>query len=169
MLRAARYALASLVNFASQIDKYYISLKINYQIFMKNLTINFQRSYRKAGKTPGAPSRLTFVYLVSGTAEQLSQYRDVQGAFLREDEKGQALFFTTRYAGETATIVLNHAGDDYYVDNTAMDKQASLVEQYGGNLGQAIAMQIAAQAAGIAQPVPPAPQPADKTQGLGTV
>ena len=139
---------------------------------MKNLTIEFQRSYRKAGKTPGAPSRLTFVYLVKGTAEQLTQYRDIQGAYLREDEKGQALFFTTRYAGETAMLTLNHTGDDYYVDNTAMDKQASLVEQYGGNLGQAIAMQIAAQASGIVQPARPAASPAAKpenTQGLGNV
>jgi hypothetical protein len=137
--------------------------------FMKNLTIEFQRSYRKAGKTPGAPSRLTFVYLVIGTAEQLTQYRDVQGAYLRENEKGQALFFTTRYAGETAMLMLNHTGDDYYVDNTAMDKQASLVAQYGGNLGQAIAMQIASQATGIVQQPLPAASNADKPQGLGTV
>jgi hypothetical protein len=69
-------------------------------------------------------------------------------------------------------LTLNHTGDDYYVDNTAMDKQASLVEQYGGNLGQAIAMQIAAQASGIVQPARPAASPAAKpenTQGLGNV
>jgi hypothetical protein len=137
-----------------------------------SLKIQFQRSYRKAGKTPGAPSRLTFVYLVVGTAEQLTQYRDTQGAYFRDDEKGQPLFFTTRYAGETAMLTLNHAGTDYYVDNTAMDKQASLVAQYGGNLGQAIAMQIAAQASGIVQQPSPAASPAAKpenTQGLGNV
>jgi len=137
-----------------------------------SLTINFQRSYRKAGKTPGAPSRLIFVYAVTGTAEALTTYRDTQGSNLREDDKGNPIFFTSRYAGEKATLTLNHTGDDYYVDNTAMDKQASLVAQYGGNLGQAIAMQIAAQAAGIVQPSRPAESPASKpetTQGLGTV
>ena len=136
---------------------------------MKNLTINFQRSYRKAGKTPGAPSRLIFVYLVIGTAEQLTEFRDIQSANLREDEKGNPLFFTSRYAGETAMLTLNHSGTDYYVDNTEMDKQASLVAQFGGNLGQAIAMQIAAQATGRVQQPAPAAVPADKTQGLGTV
>lgn len=136
---------------------------------MANLTINFQRSYRKAGKTPGAPSRLIFVYSVKGTAEQLDLYRQTQGSNLREDDKGNPIFFTSRYAGETATLVSNHDGTDYYVDNSAMDKQASLVAQYGGNLGQAIAMQIAAQATGIVQQPRPAAVPADKTQGLGTV
>ena len=136
---------------------------------MKNLTIKFQRSYRKAGKTPGAPSRLIFVYLVTGTAEQITEFRDIQGANLREDEKGNPLFFTGRYAGETATLSLNHAGTDYYVDNTEMDKQASLVAQFGGNLGQAIAMQIAAQAAGRVQQPPPAAPAATETKGLGSI
>lgn len=137
-----------------------------------SLTINFQRSYRKAGKTPGAPSRLIFVYLVKGTAEQLDLYRLTQGSNLREDDKGNPIFFTSRYAGETAMLTLNHDETDYYVDNSAMDKQASLVAQYGGNLGQAIAMQIAAQAAGIVQQPLPATSPVTKpesAQGLGTV
>ena len=134
-----------------------------------SLKIQFQRSYRKAGKTPGAPSHLIFVYLVTGTAEQMTEFRDIQSANLREDEKGNPLFFTSRYAGETAMLTLNHSGTDYYVDNTEMDKQASLVAQFGGNLGQAIAMQIAAQATGRVQQPAPAAVPADKTQGLGTV
>jgi hypothetical protein len=141
----------------------------NLSNFMQNLTIEFQRSYRKAGKTPGAPSRLIFVYRVTGTALQLTQFRDIQSANLREDDKGNPIFFTSRYAGETAMLTLNHTGDDYYVDNTAMDKQASLVAQYGGNLGQAIAMQIASQATGIVQQPLPAASNVDKTQGLGIV
>jgi hypothetical protein len=136
--------------------------------FMKNLTINFQRSYRKAGKTAGAPARVTFVYTVTGTADAVANYRELNAAFLREDDNGTPLFFTTRYAGERAALALNHSGTNYYVDNSEMDKQAALVAQYGGNLGQAIAMQIAAQAAGIGQRTPQA-QPQPSSQELGSI
>jgi hypothetical protein len=133
-----------------------------------NLTINFQRSYRKAGKTPSAPARVIFVYTVNGTADAVTNYRDLNSAFLKEDDKGTPLFFTTRYAGERATLSLNHSGTNYYVDNSEMDKQAALVAQYGGNLGQAIAMQIAAQAAGTGQRTPQA-QPQPSSQELGSI
>ena len=133
-----------------------------------NLTINFQRSYRKAGKTPSAPARVIFVYTVNGTADAVTNYRDLNSAFLKEDDKGTPLFFTTRYAGERAALSLNHSGTNYYVDNSEMDKQAALVAQYGGNLGQAIAMQIAAQAAGTGQRTPQA-QPQPSSQELGSI
>jgi hypothetical protein len=134
-----------------------------------NLTINFQRSYRKAGKTQGAPARVIFVYTVTGTADAVTNYRELNSAFLKEDDKGTPLFFTTRYAGERAALALNHSGTTYYVDNSEMDKQAALVAQYGGNLGQAIAMQIAAQAAGIAQRPSQGQTPPSPDAGLGSI
>jgi len=105
---------------------------------MSTLQLTFARQYRK--KTTG---KLVFVYNVKGTAAQLDEYRDTQGSFLVEDEKGQPLFFTSRYVGEACPLVANHEGTGFYADTTTMDKQAAMVEQYGGNLGQALAAQIA--------------------------
>jgi len=110
---------------------------------MSTLQLTFARQYRK--KTTG---KLVFVYNVKGTAAQLDEYRDAQGSFLVEDEKGQPLFFTSRYVGEACPLVANHEGTGFYADTTTMDKQAAMVEQYGGNLGQALAAQIASSVAG---------------------
>jgi hypothetical protein len=110
---------------------------------MSTLQLTFARQYRK--KQTG---KLVFVYNVKGTAAQLDAYRDAQGSYLVEDEKGQPLFFTSRYVGEACPLVANHEGDGFYADTTTMDKQAAMVQQYGGNLGQALAAQIASSVAG---------------------
>jgi hypothetical protein len=130
---------------------------------MSTLQLTFARQYRK--KTTG---KLVFVYNVKGTAAQLDEYRDAQGSFLVEDEKGQPLFFTSRYVGEVCPLVANHNGDGFYADTTEMDKQAAMVQQFGGNLGQALAAQIAASVAGkgaATSQVASAPV----SKGLGTV
>lgn len=121
---------------------------------MSTLQLTFARQYRK--KQTG---KLVFVYNVKGTAAQLDEYRDAQGSFLVEDEKGQPLFFTSRYVGESCPLVANHNGDGFYADTTEMDKQAAMVQQFGGNLGQALAAQIAASVAG---------KGAAASQGVGT-
>lgn len=132
---------------------------------MSTLQLSFARQYRKK-----ATGKLVFVYNVKGTAAQLDEYRDAQGSFLVEDEKGQPLFFTSRYVGEACPLVANHEGTGFYADTTTMDKQAAMVEQYGGNLGQALAAQIAASvtstrnAGATSQGTP---EPASK--GLGNI
>lgn len=106
-------------------------------------TLNFARQYRK--KQTG---KLVFVYTVKGNAAELDAYRDAQGSYLVEDDKGNPLFFTSRYVGESCPLVANHEGTGFYPDTTEMDKQAAMVQQFGGNLGQALAAQIAASVAG---------------------
>ena len=132
---------------------------------MSTMTLSFARQYRK--KQTG---KLVFVYNVKGTAAQLDEYRDAQGSYLVEDEKGQPLFFSTRYVGESCPLVANHNGDGFYADTTTMDKQAAMVQQYGGNLGQALAAQIAASVAvgrNAGATSQGTPEPASK--GLGIV
>jgi hypothetical protein len=128
---------------------------------MSTMTLSFLRQYRK--KDTG---KLVFVYNVKGTTAQLDEYRDAQGSFLVEDEKGTPLFFTSRYVGEACPLVANHKGDGFYADTTAMDKQAAMVQQYGGNLGQALAAQIAASVA-VARPVGASSQGTPETAGKG--
>lgn len=73
---------------------------------MSTLQLTFARQYRK--KQTG---KLVFVYNVKGTAAQLDEYRDAQGSYLVEDEKGQPLFFTSRYVGEDRKRHLKHPKD----------------------------------------------------------
>ncbi len=94
----------------------------------------FQRNYRS--QNTGTP---TFVYSVSGTEAEIAQYKTAQGDFLRtDDESGAPLWFTTRYAGDVVNLIITQAGN-VIADMSEFDKANSLVEQYGGNLGEKLA------------------------------
>ena len=92
------------------------------------------RTYRSKSGTP------TFVYSVEGTKDDLKAFKDAQGDYYREDEDGKALWFTTRYIGETGKLMITSNGN-IVPDMSEFDKQASLVSQYGGNFGDVLARQ----------------------------
>lgn len=100
----------------------------------------FIRSYRsKNGNT-------VFVYAVTGKPEELKKYAEAQEDKLRrenDDENGAPLWFTTRFAGQVADLIITADGKRVIADTSAMDQAASLATQYGGNLGQAIAEEAA--------------------------
>jgi hypothetical protein len=99
------------------------------------LKLRFKRSYRsQSGKT-------VFTYQVTGKAGDLESYKEYCGDNLREDDTtGAPLYFTTRFAGESATLAPNQDGNAYYVDRSEDDKINSLIEQHAGSaLGIALA------------------------------
>jgi hypothetical protein len=106
---------------------------------MKNLNAKFVRSYRAKGK-----GTVTFVYAVSGSEDNLKEYERIQGDFLRKDDKGVNLWFTTRFVGNSAKLIITEK-DSIVPDMSAFDQAASLATQYGGNLGQELARTAAAQ------------------------
>lgn len=111
------------------------------------------RSYRKAGT--GNP---VFVYGVTGNPTELEAYKEAQGSNFREDDKtGQALWFTTRFVGKSADLIITSKGS-VVADTSAFDQAASIAAQYGGNLGQELAKQAALNLLGFA---PPAPAPVE--------
>ena len=85
-----------------------------------------------------------FRYHVTGKPDALSAYEDAQGDNYRVDDEGNVLWFTTRFAGDTGTLVVNGDTGRIYADMSEFRKQASLAKQFGGNLGD----QIAAAAVG---------------------
>jgi len=99
-------------------------------------------SYKK--RSPSGNVNDVFVYAVSGSESEIAEYKKDQGENLREDDKGQPLFFATRFAGKSAGIVKTSAGR-YIADMSEINAQANLAAQYGGNLGQAIANAAAAK------------------------
>lgn len=117
------------------------------------MKVKFLRSYRsKKGNT-------TFVYTVSGTKEQLAEYQEHQGDNFRESDDGKALWFTTRFCGDSASLVLTTGETPRYIpDMSAFEKAASLSKQFGGDLGQELAKQAAADLLGGNSAAQPAAQ-----------
>lgn len=99
---------------------------------MEKVTATYVSEYVKNGNT-------VFIYKVTGTSSALTAYEDAKGEYYRVDEAtGDVLYFTTRFMGDKATLVINDKGN-IYPDMSEFNKAASLAKQFGGNLGQELA------------------------------
>lgn len=79
-----------------------------------------------------------FRYIVSGTEEQLAAYKKAQGDYYRENEEGQPMFFTPRFISDNLNLLISSKGK-VFADTAELDKLNSLVNQYPGALGNALA------------------------------
>ena len=105
------------------------------------MKIKLIRSYKKLNKLQVLVT--VFVYaIVNATAEQLAKYKAVLADNFREDEDGQALWFSTRCVGQTGTLIITSA-NKVVADTSKFDEAASLAQQYGGNLGTELAKHAA--------------------------
>lgn len=110
------------------------------------MNISLLRSYRSKN------GNATFVYSVTGTASQLEAFAEAQGDYHRvDDETGKPLWFTTRCVGPKGKLIITTNGN-VVADMSAFDQAASLAEQYGGNFGNALAMQAAQSILGFNTP-----------------
>lgn len=122
---------------------------------MKKLKLQSRGQYRNANR------KIVFRYAVSGTPDAIKAYEDAQGEYYREDDTtGEPLWFTTSFVGKTGILVVTEDGK-IYADTSELEQQASLVAQLGGNLGVAMAAEIARQMTQTAS-APVATQPASK-------
>lgn len=100
------------------------------------MKIVFVRQYRKRAEVENGvvikPSKIIFVYGVENP-EDHAKYLAIKGDKAAKDENGKpvALFFSPRYHGKEAALVLNKEKTDWLVDTTEADKLASLTAQYG--------------------------------------
>jgi hypothetical protein len=100
---------------------------------------SFLRQYRSSKS-----GNIVFVYGVTGSAAELETYANVQGDNLRTDEKtGKSLFFSNRFFGKSGDLIITDAGK-VVADMSHFDQQASLVAQFGGDFGKALADAAAA-------------------------
>lgn len=104
---------------------------------MSKLTIKSRGQYRNKKGT------LVFRYAVSGAPDAMKAYEDAQGEYFTQDATtDEVLYFTTKFCGKTATLVVTEDGK-IYPDMSELEQQASFVAQLGGNLGEAMAREIA--------------------------
>jgi hypothetical protein len=117
------------------------------------MNVSLQRSYRSKNGNP------TFVYKVTGKADDLENYKDAQGEHYRTDDDGHPLWFTTRCIGPNGSLIITTNGN-IVPDMSAFDQAASIAAQYGGNFGQELARMSAAAILGNAVPQAAASAPA---------
>jgi hypothetical protein len=117
------------------------------------MKVSLIRSYRSKN------GNATFVYGVSGNDADLKAFEVAQGDYYREDDKGTALWFTTRCIGNTGKLIITTNGN-VVPDMSAFDQASSLASQYGGNFGQELAKQAAQSILGVETPTAaPAAEP----------
>ena len=99
------------------------------------------RQYRKDN------GNLVHVYAVSGTAEELDNYSDLQGDNLVMEES-TPLWFTVQFAGQECELIASSKGN-IIANNQTIDEAVSIAEQYKGTpLGDAVANKLAEQLVG---------------------
>jgi hypothetical protein len=109
---------------------------------MNKLNLSSRGQYRNKRGT------IVFRYAVKGTDKAMQAFEDAQGEYhVVDQDSGETLYFTPRFAGKNATLIVTDEGK-VYVDMSELEQQASLIAQFGGNLGQAMADTFARKLAG---------------------
>ena len=114
---------------------------------MANKTKQFRLKLKSDGQYRNAKGTLVFRYIVGGKDDALEAYEDAQGEFFRENDDDLPLYMTSRAVMKGSDLIVTSEGK-IYVDNSALEEQASLVAQLGGNLGESLAREIASKMAG---------------------
>jgi hypothetical protein len=115
---------------------------------------SYLRQYVKA-----ETGNTVYVYTVDGTPEELAQYKSVQGSnYIEDRETGSVLWFTTKFAMNKCTLMFNQDGTKVFADMSEIDRLASLANQTGGAVGEALAQQVASMILGKAGANVPTPQ-----------
>jgi len=91
----------------------------------------FKESYSKSN------GLTVFVYYLQGTDSEITVYERSVGKYYRE-ENNKPLFYTLFYYGKNVVIKKAKIKGNYFVQNNELDQMKSLVEQFGGNLFQAL-------------------------------
>ncbi len=107
------------------------------------MNVKLARSYKSK------KGNVVFVYTVTGSDEQIEQFKVAQGDNFREDENGKPLWFTTRCVGNSGTLIITTKGN-IVPDMSQFDQANSLAKQYGGNFGQELARMTAEHLLGTA-------------------
>ncbi len=110
------------------------------------MKVNYQRSYKKTSTKTHSVITM-FVYGVSGTPEELESFKTAQGEFYREDDDQKPIWFSSKFVGKQSKLLVTSNGK-IVADTSEFDQAASLVSQYGGNLGNAMANAFASQLIG---------------------
>lgn len=101
----------------------------------------FKRQYKPKGKA----GQVNFVYHLSGTQAELAEFETIQGQYYRTDTVPTAtgtvtipVWFSNKFVGDSCDL-LKTSNNRFVADTSEFDKANSIVSQYGGSLGVALA------------------------------
>jgi hypothetical protein len=124
-----------------------------------------RRQYRKP-----VTGQLVYVYEVTGSTQEMEDYKEAQGEHFREDEvTGSALFFTVRpFITPSGVLGISQKGD-VYQDTSELDKIEAIVTNKGGNFGDILAEKLLGNLLGapsiVSEAAPAEKQPAEGNPG----
>lgn len=118
------------------------------------LAAKYIRNYRKQDS-----GTIVYVYELSGKKDDIERYEAIQTTDkIRYDETSKKpLFFTVNFGGDDAKVVITPK-DKVFIDLSEFQKAASLVAQFGGNFGQALAEESVRRIMDNKQQSTPVPQ-----------
>lgn len=126
------------------------------------LQASFLRSYKTTNKH-GQKTDM-FVYRVTGTATELSEFELAQGEYHRTDPDGTPVWITPKGYGPQVSLIIAPATEEkparVFADTSAIAMAMSLMQQYKGTaIEQAIAQQIAGSATNLGAVAAPTHNP----------
>lgn len=83
-----------------------------------------------AVKKANGQTQITFRYIVYGNAEELAEYKRIQGAFYRTNDKKQPLYFSAQPFPMPLPLCISIHGK-LFVDTSDLDMAQGLIEKYG--------------------------------------
>lgn len=119
------------------------------------MRISFVSPFRSSGKNnPATKGKLRFRYKVSGTKQELADFKASRGDFYIEDE-GTPIFNSMNYVGKSTNLVKTQDGR-WIADTSAIDTANSLAEQFpflAGELAKDVLKQMSPAASAVSAPV----------------
>jgi hypothetical protein len=132
------------------------------------LKCTFLREYTKVDKNNQPTVR--FVYAVTGSKEDMAQYKKIQGEFYRVDDKTGAVLYNTgrAFIGSVGKLGFKFDGSGVFQDNSEISQLKSIAEQHGANFGELLLKAKIDQMLGGNTPAPVAETPAEEPSNDAT-
>lgn len=87
----------------------------------------FDGSYKKSDNNGGF--RNVFRYVVSGSQQEIEQYQEAQGEYLRTTPSGAPYFFTNNYAGVNINLIKTDK-NRYVIDTSAFAQAEGMLGNF---------------------------------------
>lgn len=95
------------------------------------MKITYNSEHRSTGKNnPATKGQTRYNYSVSGTKEELADFKKAQGQYYAEDEKGVPFINSPRFVGPTAPMVKRQSDGRWVIAKGELDIAQDVANKY---------------------------------------
>lgn len=95
------------------------------------MKITYNSEHRSTGKNnPATKGQTRYNYTVSGTPEELKDFKTSQGKFYAEDEQGKPFINNPRYVGPSANMVKRQSDGRWVIAKGELDIAQDVASKY---------------------------------------